>query len=805
MQTIWMDTKHTLRWLARSPGFAAAALTTLALGIGATTAIASLVYGVLLRPLPFREPDRLAFITREGDVSLPDGDDWRAGSRSFESIGLFARAWAFDLTGQGDPEPVTAHAAEPQFFDVLAIAPLRGRLFSAAENQPGAAHVIVITEGFWASRFHREPSAVGRTVTLSGNPATIIGVLPREVDFLDDGIIGVVPISVELPWAPANRGTNNLDAIGRLKPSVPFAEARSEMIALTTRLAAEYPESNRGKIVTPISLADFVVGSVRTSLWLVMAAVATLLAIGAVNLAGLLLARTTARRQELAVRTALGAARTRLAAQLVTEGLVLALAGGGLGVVAAVVTHRLLLQAVPDSVPRTADLGIRWPIVLLGAGLSVAVGLVCGLVPAWQATRRAPGSALGGSARGTATRSRHRPLKAIVAAEVALAMMLLVGAGLVGRSFQRLWARPLGFDPEGVLLADLVLPESRFSTPAPQSVVFTGVIDRLAATPGVRQAAFVTTAPLNPRGGIGTKILFEGRPDVDPTTASGARVRFTYGPYFEALSIPVVHGRGFAPSDDERAPSVAVINEQMAREFFAGRDPVGQRIALKKWDDQAKGDHWLTIVGVVGDIRGTTLADADSRAVYVPYLQRRIWWERFGVIAVRTDGAPMAMAPAVKRAVGSVDPLLTVGQVRPLVEVHRGAAGRERFLAVILGLFAALSLGLVVQGLWSIVSFAVAERRREFGVRMALGSTGPGVLLLALRHALAPTLAGAGVGLGAAVALSRLIGTVLYDVSPTDPMILTAAATLLPLVALAAAAVPAGRAARLDPLTAMQE
>ena len=802
LQQLWLDLKHTARWLARSPGFAAAALLTLTLGIGATTAMFSLVDGILLRPLPFAAPDRLAFITREGDVSLPDGDDWRAESRTFESIGLFARAWKFDLTGTGEPEPAMAHAVEPQFFDVLGLKPIRGRLFTAPENQIGGAHLIVLTDRFWARRFNRDPGAVGQTITLSGNPATIIGVLPTESDFLGDGVIGMVPISVELPWAPGNRGTNNLDAIGRIRPGVPFATARQELTTISRAFAAKYPETNRGKLVDPMPMNEYLVGPVTTSLWLVLAAVVTLLTIASVNLAGLLLARATARRPELALRAALGAGTRRLTAQLVTEGVAIAILGGALGIAAALATHRALIAAMPDSMPRTAGIPIRWSVLLFGAGVSMVVGLLCGLIPAWRVARG--GQETLGSSRATAGGGRRSGLGTVVAVEVALAMALLVGAGLLAKSFGRLWSAPLGFEPSGVLMAELVLPEARYHTREPQSQAFTRIVDRLRTMPGVKAAAFATTGPLYPRGGIGTKILFEGRADIAPDQPTGSRIRFTYDDYFATLRIPVVRGRPLKQTDDAAATPVAVINETMARQFFAGKDPVGQRIGLKSWDDESKTDFWVTIVGVAGDIKGTSLADGDERAVYIPYVQRRIWWERFGVLALRTDGDPARLERALKAAVWSADPLLTVDGIQTLTSRRSGAADRERFLAILIGGFALLSVALVVQGLWSIVAYAVEARRREFGVRMALGARPSSVIGIALRQAALPLAIGAVAGIGLALAVSRVLRTVLFQTSTTDPVILVGAAVALPAIALAAAAVPAWRATRADPLSAIR-
>jgi putative ABC transport system permease protein len=802
LDVLLLDLKHLVRWLRRTPAFAVTALGTLALGIGVTTAIFGVFHGVLVRPLPFPEPERMAFITRSGDVSIPDGVDWRARGRQWEAIGLFARAWNFDLTGLGDPEPVVAHAVEPEFLAVLGIEPLLGRGFTAEENRPGAAHVLLVTEDFWRSRFGADSSVVGQRLTLSGNPTTIIGVLPRTVDLLDDGIVGVVPIGVELPWSVAERGTNSLDAIGRIKPGATFADARAELTRISTELAAEYPRTNRSKIVDPLPMTEFIVGGTRAALTVVLAAVAVLLLIGAVNLAGLLLARVTARRRELAVRSALGAGRGRITRQLVTEGLALAAVGGVLGLGVAWLALGLLRRALPASVPRTDALALGGPVLLFGVAVTIVSGLISGLIPAVTGGRDSPAAELG-STRGASDRGRARALSLVVGTEVALAVALLAGAGILVKSYGRLWSQPLGFDPAGVLAANLVLPEARYKTRDEQTRTFTAIVDRLAAVPGVRKAAYVTTLPLFPRGGVGSTMLIEGR-EVRPEEPTGARARAVYGDYFGAMRIPILAGRAFSLEDRDGSVPVAIVNQAFLRRFFPDRDPIGGRIAFRDWHEFTPGPVWMTIVGVATDVKGLDLATGDEPAIYIPFVQRPVSWQRFGNLVVRTDGPPGALVRPLKEAAWSVDPSLAPTDIQTMATRRARSAARERFLAVVMSLFAVSAALLVVQGLWGIVSYAVAGRRREIGVRVALGALDSDVVRLMTREAIRPMAIGAVAGLGLAVAGSRLLASAVFEVSPTDPTVLALTVLGLGGIALAASAVPAWRATLIGPLEAMK-
>jgi putative ABC transport system permease protein len=659
----------------------------------------------------------------------------------------------------------------------------------------------VITESFWRSRFGPDSSVIGRQLTLSGNPTTIIGVVPSSVDFLDDGIAGVVPLAVELPWSVSERGTNNLDAIGRIRRGVPFAAARSELTRVSTELSLEYPRTNKHKIVDPLPLGDFIVAGAREALIVVLAAVAVLLLIGAVNLAGLLLARVAARRRELAVRAALGAGRGQITRQLIVEGLMLGLAGGVLGVGVAYGGLAILKRALPASVPRTGTLDLAGPVLLFLIGVTLVSGLVCGLLPALSVRRTRSGEL--GSARGSSERGRHRAQSLVVATEVALAVALIAGAGILVKSFNRLWNQPLGFDPRGVLAANLVLPQKDYETRDRQTQAFTAIVDRLRATPAVTAAAYVTTLPLYLAGGVGSTMLFEGR-ELRPDEPTGARVRAVYGDYFGAMRIQVLQGRGFTDQDRDGSLPVAVVNQRFARQFFPNQDPIGHRIAYRDWHEFTPGPVWMTIVGVVSDVKSLSLAGGDEQAIYVPYVQRPVSWQRFGSLVLRTATAPINLIPALKEAVWSVDKGLAPSAIEPMEERRSASAARERFLAVVMTLFAVSALLLVVQGLWGIVSYSVAERRREIGVRVALGALDRDVVGLVTKEALRPMAAGAVVGLGLALAGSRLLSQAVFEVSPMDPVVLGLTVAGLAAVALLASAVPARRATRIDPLEAMR-
>ena len=797
------DLRFALRAALSRPGFTAAAVLTLAIGLGANTAIFSVVNGVLLRPLPFPEPERLSFLTREGDVSIPDGVDWRRESRSLEEVALFLRTWAFDLSGDGAPERVQGSVVEPEFFDVLRVAPLLGRVLTADDNRVGGAHVAVIGEGFWKRRFGGEPGVIGRKITLSDHATQIVGVMPERFDFMHDGVDLWVPAAVETPWAVAERGTNNFDAIGRLRKGVTWPAARDEMVAITTRLAQLYPKTNGGKIVAPLPLLQFITRRVERSLLVLMGAVALLVVLAGVNLSGLLLARSTARQGEFAVRRALGAGAGRILRQVLTEGMLLATVGGLLGVLLAYWSRDLLLIAAPGTVPRAESVTVDLRVLAFALAATVVVGLGMSLVPALHVLRADPAVHLGGAGKGVA-RVRHRTLGSLVTSEVALAFLLLFGAGLLLRTFDRLQRVPLGFDPTRVLVAEIVLPESRYSEMGPQTAAFRDIVEAVLAVPGVESAATVISSPLQPGGGIGGTVAIEGRAPEPDGKRLGARVRPVHGDYFRTLRLPLLEGRAFTEEDDERAMPVAIVNQRFASDFFPGESALGHRIAFPDHAPRGVPAAWMTIVGVASDVKAYALDEPDSRAVYLPYVQRQAAWQRFGDLVVRAKGDPATLAGAVREAVLSVDKTLPLAGVTTLEARRSEASAQSRFNALALLAFAAVALVLALQGLFAILAFSVEQRRREIGLRMALGAQVGDVLRLVVGLGLGLTAGGLLAGTLLSLALGRLVAGLLYEVRPADPGVLALTLLTFILTALLACGLPALRAARTDPARALR-
>ncbi len=572
------------------------------------------------------------------------------------------------------------------------------------------------------------------------------------------------------------------------------------MLAISQRLAEEYPRTNAGKIIRPLAMLDFLVGDVKPALLVLLGAVGLVLLVASLNLVGLLLARSISRRRDFATRLSLGASRRRIVQQMTSEGLALALAGGALGVLVAFWGKDLLLALAPDSLPRAAGLDIDLRVLGFTLAVSLAAGILVGVVPALQVLRSDPSTFLrsGGKASSDG-RGGQRLLAGLVASEVALACLLLVGCGLLLRSLDQLHRVDLGFVPEGVLLAQLVLPESRYSEPAAQSAAFSGTVEAIAALPGVEAAASVIGAPLSSWGTIGNRLLFEGRPAAEPGEEPGARSRPVTGDYFAALRQPILEGRAFTEHDDAGAPAVAIVNETFARELWGEDSPLGERIAWRSSEPR-----WMTIVGVTTDVKSSTVAEDDARAVYTPYLQRDATWQRFGTLVVRTASEPAAFARAVQEAVWTVDPAVPLTGIETLEQRLSGSLAQQRFNTTLLGVFAAVALALAVLGIYGVLAFAVERRRREIGVRMALGA-GRGELLRAvIGRGLALAGIGLAAGLAAALALGRAISSLLYAVQPTDALVFTAVALALAVGTLLGCYLPACRASRIDPVVALR-
>jgi putative ABC transport system permease protein len=735
----------------------------------------------------------------ESDVSIPDVVDWRARLTTFEAVAAFAPGWSFDLVGDGEPERLVGAVAEADYFTVLRVRPLLGRVYTSADDRPGGAHVAVLSEGLWRRRFGADSAIVGRTVTLSDQPTEILGVVPATADVLGLGFDLYLPVAPATPWAMQSRGTNHLEAFGRMRPGVTLAQADAELQALTRALATEYPRTNGGKVIRPVDLRTFMVGGVRTALWVLLGATTLVLLITCVNLANFLLARAAGRRQELAVRRALGAGRRQLLGQLLAESLVLALPGAAIGVLVAMWGRDLLVSAASASLPRLESVHLDLPVLAFALLLAVAAGVGIGVLPAVEAWRGAPADALG-TARGGSDRWRTRRLDALAAAQVALAIVLVVGAGLLVRSFDRLTRVPLGYDPAGVLVADVVLPQPRFAARDAQSRAFTAMVEEARAIPGVTAAAFVIGPPLNPSQ-IGHTVLMDDRPYTGDEDGLGARVRPVIGGYFAAMAIPIVQGRAFTAADNELAARVVVVNRRFAAEVWPGADPLGKRIAFRLGGDSL---IWRTVVGVVGDVRSSSLAQGDARSVYLPYVQRDVDWESFGSLVLRAVVPPATLVRPLREAVWRVDPRLPLGAVAPLAETVARSVARERFSAAMLGAFAAAALLVAMQGIYSVLAYAVVLRRREIGIRVALGADRRQITALLLRRGLAAAGAGLLLGIAGALAGSRLLRTMLFETPPTDLGTFAASAALMLGVAAMASWLPARRASRLDPIEALR-
>jgi putative ABC transport system permease protein len=804
MDSLLQDIRYAVRLLLRTPAFTLAAAVSLAVGIGATTALFSAVNGVLLEPLPLPDAERVVFTPRvddvEADVGIPDMVDLRARTTQFAALAAFAPGWAFDLTGQGEPERLTGAVIESQFFAVLGLEPLRGRLFTERDDQPGAPRVALVAEAYWRGRLAADPAIVGRSLTLSGQATTIIGVMPDAADIMAAGWDVYLPLAVEMPWALNERGSNHLEVLGRLRPDATVERATAELDAVTRDLAGRFPRTNDGKILRAVPLHEFVTADSRTTLLVLLGAVALVLLITCVNLTNFLLARSTVRRGELAVRQALGAGRRRLVRQLLVESLILSLAGGVGGVLLAVWGRDLLVAVAPEGLPRAANIALDGRVLAFALGLTTLAGLIVGLAPALSAGRTDPAEAVAASGtRGGGGRWRQRRLDALVAAQVAIALVLLVGSGLLLRSLRELLASPLGFDPVNVTQATLVLPEQRYADMAAQTRAFTGMVEAARAIPGVTHAAYVIGAPMH-GSLIGHATVVE-RPGIELTDgAIGARVRPVIGDYFGLMSIPVLQGRGFTAADRAGALPVAIVNRHFAEQLWPGQNPIGQRIAFRVGEQRP----WMTVVGVVGDVKATALTEGDSRAVYFPYEQRTEAWQRFGVLLVRTRDGATGVTRALHQAVWSVDPSLPLEQVVPLADRVRAAAGRERFAALLLTAFALAALVVAVQGIYATLAYAVSVRRREIGIRVALGATKPAVVGLVLTGAARAALAGIALGTLGGLYATRAVRTMLYGVEPNDAATFAAAAGTLAVVALLAGWLPARRAARVDPMTALR-
>ena len=792
------DGRFAVRQLLRMPGFTIIALLTLALGIGATTAMFSVVNGVLLKPMPFPQPESLVrvheVVPQYGRFSVAPATflDWRAQSSSFERIATYSSTSGTFAFTDG-PERLQGAGVSWDLFELLKIAPALGGSFTADQDKPGANNVIVLSHGLWQRRFNSDPAIAGKPVTVNGTALTIAGVMPPTFFFPSRQAEFWRPIAINP--ANATRGGHFLGVIARLKPGVTLNQAGVEMKTISERLAKQYPDNSANESAEVVSLHDNVVGAIRPALLTLFAAVGVVVLIACANVANLLLVRASVREKEVAIRTALGAGRGRLAMQMFVESAILGVTGGAAGLGLAYLIIPVIQTLGTGSVPRVADVGIDGRVLVFTLAASLLTGILFGLAPAWQVSRRGSASALKEGGRSSTTTGGRWVRNALLVAEVALSIVLLVGATLLLRSFARVTSVDPGFKPDGVLAFQVALPAATYPA-APQRVAFfDDFLARLAASPDVRGVGMIQTLPM--RGGYVLSFEISGRPKPEPGKENSANHRVVSPGYFKALGVPLLRGR-FISEQDREKPMVAVVDEAFVTRFFPdNEEPIGRGLDIGNGSD-----GFYEIVGVVGNVRTDTLGDAPAPTMYVPYKQdvfSQMW-----VVARAGGDDPGRVSGAVRQALREIDPTLPAFSITPLSTVVSESVAQRRFSMTLLALFAGIALFLAAVGLYGVVSYAVSQRTREIGLRMAMGA-GPGnIVRMVLGGGMKLALLGVAIGLAGAYAMSSYLETLLYEVTASDVTSYAGTAGILLAVAALACYVPARRAMRVDPLVALQ-
>ena len=815
VDTTLQDIRYGFRSLRRSAGLTAAAVTALALGIGATTAVFSVVDAVLLRPLPYADADQLVVALHNGTGPVAPGNyrDWRAQNSVFSGMGA-AEAWGPNLGGGESPERVAALRVTASIFPLLGVRPLLGRTPLPQEEEKGHEHVVVLGYGVWQRHFAGDPSVLGRTALIDGTPYEIIGVMPREFSFPPFWAVGA-----EM-WAPIAFGDNatsrtrqSLRIFGRLKPGVSVAAAQAQMSAITARLEREFPGTNRN--VQVVSLKERVVGNVRLALLVLLGAVGFVLLIACANVAHMLLARASARQKELAVRTALGASRSRVVRQLLTESMVLGALGGAAGIALASLGVRALVSLAPPGLPRLASIALDGRALSFAFVVSLATSAVFGLLPALQAAQRDLSDALRDGDRGSSEGARRQRLRAtLVASEFALALVLLVGAGLMIRSFLALQAVDPGFNPRDVMTAHVSMLGTANADTGRRGPFVAQLLGRVRAIPGVQSAGAINHLPITgDNWGLGFAI--EGKPAPKAGDSPRATYRVVTPGYFETMRIPITRGRTLLESDREGAPHVVVINSYIATHYWPGEDAVGKRLTF---DDPSAGDaRWLTVVGVVPNVVTSDWGAPAEAEVYLPYFQATDYLHRTGgqyswisVVARSNctssgrDCDAASLATPIRTAVAAIDRNVVVSEVQAMDDVVGRATAPSRFQLLLLSAFAIVAVALAAVGVYGVMSYTVSRRTHEIGIRLALGATPGEVKRLVIGQGMRVAAIGAAVGLAGALMLTRLMSTMLFGVAATDPLTFIVVPVLLAVVALVATYIPARRAASIDPLKALR-
>ncbi|HEX3560945.1 MAG TPA: ABC transporter permease [Pyrinomonadaceae bacterium] len=811
MNTLWKDIRYAARVLWKSPGFTAVAVIAVALGVGANTAIFSVVNAVLLKPLVYQDPGQLVLINHNykkidlrASVSAPGYAYYHDNAKSFSDVAAFG-PMNINLTGEGEPERLQGMSVTANLFRTLGAQAAQGRTFSAEENRVGSNKVVVLSDAFWRRRFGGLP-VLGKNITLNGEPYTVVGVMPPGFQFGREFAPPGPDLWSPITFTPQQLDPNNnltseyLGVVARMKPGVSAGQAQAELNSIADDLRRQYmpgmDESNWGLLLTPLD--EFVVGKIRTALWILLGAVSFVLLIACANVANLMLARAAVRQKEIAVRTALGASRWRVVQQLLTESVLLSLAGGAVGLLLAMWGVDLLLRLNDNRLPRATEIGLDSRVMLFTLGVSLLTGVVFGLAPAFQTSGINLHDTLKEGGRSGKGGVRRGVRNALAVAEMAFAVVLLVGAGLLVRSFMQLQQVSPGFEPRGALAMMVSLPANKYADPTQRAAFMRQMLEQVRALAGVKSAATTTTLPLsgfNQSGSFG----IEGKPTPRGQDSPHGSRWMVSDDYFQTMGIPLVRGRYFDAHDAAEASGVAIIDEALARKYWPGEDPVGKRIAFEGTPQQPR---WREVVGIVGHVKDEGLEGESRAQYYVPYAQNANAPNLF--LAVRAEGDPASLAPAVRGAIAGVDADLPVYRVTTMEQMVADSLAQRRFSMTLFGVFAALALALAVVGLYGVMSYAVAQRTHEFGLRMALGAQRRDILRMVVGQGLVLVGVGLAAGLVGALALTRVMSSLLYGVSATDPLTYAGIALLLAAVALLASYIPARRATKVDPMVALR-
>jgi predicted permease len=811
----WMaDLRYGFRALRRSPGFALGAILVLALGIGANTAIFSLVNAALLRPLPYEEPSRLVQLWHVPpaksfpgltlfSISPANYLDWQRQSASFEAMAAYGGR-NFTFGGRERPEAILGAAVAPEFFSLLRVRPLLGRTFTADENRPGANKVILLSYKFWRDHFGSDANIVGHDITINSQPYSVVGVMPDAFRFP-----GWAPVWVPLAWSNedrAVRGNHNYMVVGRLRPGVAIEQSKSELAAISSRLEQQYPEDDKGWGATAIPLREQLVGDIRPALLVLFGAVAFVLLIACANVANLVLAKTLARRKEIAIRTALGAGRIAIVRHILAETVVLSIVGGALGLLLAWACMGLMVKMLADRLPRFVEVTLDTQVLVFTLVVSILTGVLAGLIPSLRFTRTDVNEALKQGSRGSSDASGGKTRNVLVVSEVALSLVLLIGAGLMVRTLLELRSVKPGFDSANVLTMDVVVPADRFSSPAGQVNFFQEVLQRVRALPGVDSAGVIDSLPLSGDGGSHQPFSIEGRPVLPMSEQPEVDVRLISPGYLKTMHVPVARGRDLSDADSAGRPGAALISDALARRFWPNEDPLGKHITLTFSPDVVR-----EVVGIVGNVKVDSLDETRPvDTIYTSVAQVTVSpgekWRSFSLtMAVRTSSDPHNATSAITSAVHEVGADIPVVNVLSMEDVIAQSMSPQRFNFFLLAAFAALALLLAAVGIYGVLSYTVRRRVREIGIRMALGASNSDVLRMVVTDGMKPILVGVAVGLVAALALSRLVASLVFGVHPTDPLTFSVVVMILITVGMLANILPAYRATRIEPVRTLRE